>query len=288
MTHGSHRDEQLHLAPRGCHSRTGPVRVEVISVGRDLLSGRTPDRNGQVLAEHIHRRGGTVERITVVDDDHSAIATAVREALERKIHLLICSGGLGPAPDDHTRGAVSEVLSVPLSGNVDARTMVEATYERMAKNHQVPSGGINAARETLYMLPLGSVAVANDLGIAPGFVSRLAGGTVVLCLPGRPDEAMSVWKAAGEGLKDVLPSHERIHREIESPTADESSLRPLLEKLAGEFPDIWFSSHPSDTRKKGSRIIIDVEASGPTREEASAAVNEAQRRLIALASGPKS
>ena len=49
MTESNH-DDGVPVVPRVLPSRSGPVRVEVISIGRDLLSGRTADRNGRFLA----------------------------------------------------------------------------------------------------------------------------------------------------------------------------------------------------------------------------------------------
>jgi len=273
--------------PKVRPDRVGPVHVELISIGRDLLRGRTTDSNSQYLAERITRRGGQVQRVTVVDDDEQAIGTAIREALGRNPHLLVTSGGLGPARDDRTLAAVANVLQRPLTMHTQAKAMVEAAYQDLARARFVPSGGLNLAREKLCRLPIGSEAVPNPRGVAPGCICRLPGGSAILCLPGRPDDMRATLEEALPLLKGVTPHNELAQREIESPTPDEAELRPLLEQLADEFPAVWISSHPSGSRKKGSKIMITVEATAPTKEEANQAVSAAQRRLIALAAGPR-
>ena len=284
MVSESDHDGRVPVVPRVLPRRTGPVRAEVISIGRDLLNGHTGDRNGRFLAGQIRQRGGEIGRITVVGDLETSIAAAVREALERNPHLLITSGGLGPAPDDCAKAAVATVLSLPVTLHTGARTLVEKAYRKLADARILPSGGINAERERLCKLPVGSEAVANDLGVAPGFICRMASGAAILCLPGRPEEMRAVFQAAVPLLKDVLPRDKLAQCEIESPTADETSLRGTLQKLADEFPTVWVSSRPSGSRK-GAKIVITFEATGPTREEADGVLQAVQRRLRALVAG---
>jgi molybdopterin-biosynthesis enzyme MoeA-like protein len=107
----------------------------------------------------------------------------------------------------------------------------------------------------------------------------------VLALPGKPDEVRAVLEEALPELGFLAALRAVARREVESPTADESSLRPLLDKLHGEFPSVWIDTHPSGSRRRGSRIAITLEASGATAEEAEEAVDSALKRLLALAAG---
>jgi len=272
-------------APKVRPGRGVPPRIEILSVGSDLLRGLVADANAQAIARQLTRRGCSVRRVTVVDDEVDAIAEALREALGRSPHLLVTSGGLGPAPDDRTRLAVAEVLGRPLAINPRAKAMVEQAYQKMARSHLIPSGGLNEAREKLCRLPVGSLPVDNPGGLAPGVICRLPGGTAVVCLPGKPEEMKAVLEAALPELKDIVPKGEVAQLEIESPTPDESTLKPLLERVTEEFPGVWISSHPSRPRGRAARILITLEAAGTTKDEAKAAVGAAQHRMLALVSG---
>ncbi len=77
------------------------------------------------------------------------------------------------------------------------------------------------------------------------------------------------------------------YREVESPTADESSLRPLLERLSDEYGGLWISSRPVGPGRGGQKVILTLEAMAPTEQDANAIVDSAVRRLLALASGSK-
>src|SRR5512136_405686 len=68
------------VAPKVPVERSGPLHVEIIVVGRELLRGRTVDANASFLAGWLSQRGAIVHRITTVDDHDRAIAEAVTEA----------------------------------------------------------------------------------------------------------------------------------------------------------------------------------------------------------------
>jgi molybdopterin-biosynthesis enzyme MoeA-like protein len=225
-----------------------------------------------------------VRRITVVDDSADAVADVLREALGRDPHLVVTTGGLGPAEDDRTLEGVSVALELPLVFDRPSRTMVEAAYRRMEERRLVSASGLTATREKLCRIPVGATPVPNPLGVSPGVTLRLPGGAFVLCLPGMPQEMQAV-------LEEALPlmridfSGEVALREIEAPTSDESALAPLLDRLASEFPGVWINSRPAGSKRTGSRIVVRIEATGKSREQADSTVDGCVRRLLALAAG---
>jgi molybdenum cofactor synthesis domain-containing protein len=271
-------------APKVRPRRGGPVRVEVISVGREMLRGKIPDGNAQRVARLVTQRGAMIRRITVVDDTAASISTALRESLERDPHLVVTTGGLGPAEDDRTLEGASMALARPLTLDHATKSMVESAYRRLKEKRVVRAGGLTAAREKLCMIPLGSTPVPNPLGVSPGVFIRLPGGAIVLCLPGMPEEMQAVLEAALPQLK-INFAGEVALREIEAPTSDESELAPLLDRLGHEFPGVWISSRPAGSRKTGGKIVIRVEATGASRSDADAVVDGCVRRLLALVAG---
>jgi molybdenum cofactor synthesis domain-containing protein len=261
------------------------VCVEVISVGRELLRGRIPDGNAQKIARYLSEKGALIRRITVVDDNTRAVASALREALERGPHLVVTTGGLGPADDDRTLEGVSDALSRPLRIDASTTAMVEAAYQRLHDNKVVDAEGLTAVREKLCRIPIGATPVENPLGVSPGVICRMPGAADVLSLPGMPGEMLSVLETALPLLKISPLEGQLARREIEAPTGDESAIAPLLDRLVGEFPGIWINSRPAGSRKTGGRILISVEATGESREEAEAAVDGCVKRLVDLVSG---
>jgi nicotinamide-nucleotide amidase len=260
------------------------VRVELLSVGRELLRGKIADGNAQRVARAVTQRGAMIRRITVVDDTAASIGMALREALGRDPHLVVTTGGLGPAEDDRTLEGVSRALELPMAFSHPTKALVESAYHRLKEKKIVSADGLTAQREKLCMIPLGGTPVPNPHGVSPGVIVRMAGGAIVLCLPGMPEEMEAVLEAALPLLKIDFAGEVAL-REIEAPTSDESELAPLLDRLAREFPGVWISSRPAGSRRTGGRIVIRVEATGASREKADASVDGCVKRLLALASG---
>src|SRR2546423_14986510 len=88
---------------------TWMTRVELITIGDELLLGFTIDTNGAHLARELASIGIEVARRTSVGDDATSIASAVRDALDRT-GAVITTGGLGPTSDDLTKPSIAALF----------------------------------------------------------------------------------------------------------------------------------------------------------------------------------
>ena len=93
------------------------MRLELITIGDELLLGLTIDTNAAYLARELAALGVSVVRRATVADDASEIASAVRDALERT-GAVITTGGLGPTSDDLTRSAIADLFGRELEDGV--------------------------------------------------------------------------------------------------------------------------------------------------------------------------
>ena len=118
-------------APKVHLTHDGELYAEVIVAGSDLLRGDVGDSSAQIIAGLLTARGAEVRRITLIADDEKAIATAVRDSLERSPHFVVTIGGLGPAPDDRTLAGVSKALNLPLTPNPGATELVDHAYAEL-------------------------------------------------------------------------------------------------------------------------------------------------------------
>lgn len=261
--------------------RQGPLHAEIVVVGRELLRGQLRDGNASWLAGELTRRGALVHRITIVDDLSRSIMNAVAEARERGVHLIVTTGGLGPAQDDRTLEGLSEALRLPLGLSASARDLVEAAYRTLKDSRVIGRAGLNVAREKMCFLPVGAEAVSNPAGVAPGMILRLTGGAAIVSVPGRPEESKAVFERALLRLRDLFPLRASAERELEAPTSDESAMRPVLDRLTEEFPGVWVKSHPPAARRKDP-IRVTLQSFAATQKEADTLVEGALRRLLAL------
>ncbi len=83
------------------------VNAEIISIGNELLSGLTLNTNASWIAQKMHHLGVDVNWISTIKDTHGEINHALETASNRA-KLVICTGGLGPTPDDLTKKAICD------------------------------------------------------------------------------------------------------------------------------------------------------------------------------------
>ncbi len=89
---------------------------EIITIGNELISGRTMDLNAWYAAGRLTASGLKVTRITTVGDDPEKVAKALTEAVSQS-RFVIVTGGLGSTVDDMTCEIVAGALGRPLCRN---------------------------------------------------------------------------------------------------------------------------------------------------------------------------
>jgi nicotinamide-nucleotide amidase len=157
------------------------MHIEVVTVGDELLLGYTIDTNAAHLARTLAAEGVEISRRTTVGDTADAIATAVREALDRA-GAVITTGGLGPTSDDLTKPSIAALFG---RGMVLDEGHLAWMEERFTRLFQRP---MPAANRQQAMLPEGARKLRNNHGSAPGIWLEDERGRWVVMLPGVPRE----------------------------------------------------------------------------------------------------
>jgi nicotinamide-nucleotide amidase len=156
------------------------TEVELLAIGNELLLGETVDTNSAWIAQRLAAAGITVARKTTVGDDVALIRHALHDALARA-GTVICTGGLGPTPDDLTRHAVAEHYNRPI---VVDEAWVDVLRERYARRG-ISMPEINRVQGEH---PEGATLLPNARGTAPGIVMDDPGKGMTILLPGVPSE----------------------------------------------------------------------------------------------------
>ena len=157
------------------------MRIEVVTIGDELLLGYTIDTNAAHLARQLAAIGVEITRRTTCGDTGESIATAVREALDRS-GAVITTGGLGPTSDDLTKPAIAALFG---RGMVLDAVHLAWMKERWATRFQRPMPEANIQQA---MLPEGARKLVNRHGSAPGIWLEDDRGRWVAMLPGVPRE----------------------------------------------------------------------------------------------------
>jgi len=167
------------------------VKLEVLTIGTELLLGYTVDTNAADLGRALAAAGAEITRRTTVADRPEAIRAGVAEALDRT-GFVITTGGLGPTRDDMTKTVVAELLGKRLVLDEHLLASIAARFQRMGR----PMPAIN---RTQAEIPQGATTLPNPRGTAPGLWVEDARGRVVVLLPGVPREMRGLL------VEEVLP-----------------------------------------------------------------------------------
>ncbi|HEY6807980.1 MAG TPA: competence/damage-inducible protein A [Gemmatimonadales bacterium] len=157
------------------------MKLEVCTIGTELLLGHTTDTNAVDLGRALAAAGVEVVRRTTVPDRPRAIRDAVADALTRT-GAVLTTGGLGPTRDDLTKPIVAELFGMPLKLDAGLLTALEARFRRAGRDTMPPSNRSQAE------VPEGAVILPNPRGTAPGLWLEDAAGRLAILLPGVPRE----------------------------------------------------------------------------------------------------
>ena len=167
------------------------MKLEVLTIGTELLLGYTVDTNAAELGRALAAAGAEITRRTTVPDRPEAIRAGVVEALDRT-GFVIATGGLGPTRDDMTKMVVAALLDKRLVLDERVLASIEARFQRMGR----PMPAVN---RTQAEIPEGATILPNPRGTAPGLWVEDARGRIVVLLPGVPREMRGLL------VEEVLP-----------------------------------------------------------------------------------
>jgi len=147
---GRHGDWSRESSPAAAPAPRGRAVVLVSSTG--AADGTRDDTTGPLITEWLLRHGFTPDAVVVTPD--AAIATAIEAAVSTHPAVLLTTGGTGIHPQDRTPEATRAVLDQELPGIAEAI--------RSAGRAVTPTAALSRA------------------------VAGVAGGTIVVNLPGSP------------------------------------------------------------------------------------------------------
>jgi nicotinamide-nucleotide amidase len=218
------------------------IQAELISIGNELLSGRTLNTHGQDLGASLSAIGLQLVRDTTIPDDIPIIQSAVTEALERT-DLVFISGGLGPTVDDITRDALGGLLGRKI---VLHQPTVDYLHSWYAKRNRK----MTAAGERQALVLENAIVLPNSVGAAPGQRIELPEGKILFVMPGPPTEFNAI---LNEELIPWLKVHyagvrPKLVRIIQTKGIGESDIVTLLEKAGFRPADIDLGFYPGRGR----------------------------------------
>ena len=211
--------------------------IEIITIGDELLCGRTQDTNAGMIARKLHAAGFTVERITTTGDTLSAINSALLSCLP-ETRFVIVTGGLGPTEDDLTAEAAAASFGDTIALNPEALTILRNWLEHRQRT-------MNPSQQKQAMLPSRAMPITNHVGTACGFVMRFE-KRHYLFLPGVPAEARAM---AEQTVIGYINEHSGRNHSIQSKILRvyglwESIIQEKLTGILETHPDVSLGFYP--------------------------------------------
>ena len=246
------------------------MRVEIITIGDEILIGQILDTNSKWIAEELNKIGLSVYQITSIQDDKEHILKAVKEA-QSNADIVIITGGLGPTKDDITKLTLAEYFKDTLVLNKE----IEAHIKQLFAKINYPFTEVNRNQA---LVPSTCIALKNEFGTAPGMWFQ-KNNKVLVSLPGVPFEMKGLM------LQSVLPKLQAtfslsfiLHKTILTYGMGESMLAEKIEDWETHLPSfIKLAYLPSF----GS-VRLRLSAKGTTMEMLSEGISKEMEKLIKI------
>lgn len=155
------------------------MKISFLAIGDELISGRVQDTNGKYLADKLSLHGLEIKFMLMAGDNPQEMTTAF-DFLSQNSDAVVCSGGLGPTPDDLTIEVFSAYTGRELVIHPDIVEKIELRFKLRA----MPMPATNKKQA---MIPSGAKVIPNPIGTAPGTEAEHK-GKLWFFLPGVPSE----------------------------------------------------------------------------------------------------
>jgi len=202
------------------------MRTAVVSVGKEILTGRTVNTNLRTIALKLKSIGIDINRSYVIDDLKKEFKTILDFMDE---DLVIFTGGLGPTVDDITRETVINYFGLETYMDQEVLDKIKGMFDRV--NVEMKDTNNKQA-----LFPVDSIKLGNDLGTAPGVYFRVDKRRIIL-LPGPPHEMLPLLDEVIEIIKHELDIN-LISRGFMVVGTGESSMENNLKGFYGVHPKV--------------------------------------------------
>ena len=171
-------------------------KVEILSIGTELLLGNIVNTNTQWISEQLSQLGLNHFRQTTVGDNCDRVIKVVQE-ISKRSDLLITTGGLGPTPDDLTTEAIAKSFDVSLF----ERPLLWDEIKKKLSNSKLQDNSSSLRKQCFF--PKNAKIINNPRGTAPGMIWEPIKGFTILTFPGVPSEMKTMWEeTAYKFIKD--------------------------------------------------------------------------------------
>ena len=137
------------------------MNISFLAIGNEIIQGKIQEQNARFLAQKLEELGLGLKYLLVAGDREDDLTDAF-QFLQESSDVIICSGGLGPTPDDLTAQVFSKFTQKPLE-------LHQEILEQIEKRFQLRGIKMPLTNQKQAMIPRGAKIIPNYQGTAPGF-----------------------------------------------------------------------------------------------------------------------
>ncbi|MFA5510468.1 MAG: CinA family nicotinamide mononucleotide deamidase-related protein [Candidatus Cloacimonadaceae bacterium] len=228
------------------------IKSAIISIGNEILLGKTVNTNLAFLADGLAALGAPVVYNVVVNDDADDITRAL-DYCSSRYDIVITTGGLGPTHDDITKATIAKYFGKELVFQPHLWEYVQSLFAK--RGVKAPEINRNQA-----LVPQDFSVLENAMGTAPGLYYHQSGLNYFACA-GVPIEMRYVFEThITEIIKKQFPKlHSLTQHTIHTFGISESALAERLDTSALP-PGVEFAWLPQTGRVDLRLYGMDQEA----------------------------
>jgi molybdenum cofactor synthesis domain-containing protein len=134
-------------------------RAAVITASNRAFKGVYEDRSGQILLEGLKSLGYQIDNVLVLPDEIEKIRSAINDAINDGVDLLVTTGGTGVSPFDVTPEATAPLIEKEMPGILEA---LRAYSRDKVPTTDLSRGAAGVTDKTLIINLPGSPGAAKD------------------------------------------------------------------------------------------------------------------------------
>lgn len=237
------------------------MRVELVSVGTELLLGDIVNTNTAYLSKELAALGLAVFRQTTVGDNRERLLRTLEIAFSENDTVII-TGGLGPTDDDITKECVAEYFGREFYFHEYSWVKILERLTRTGRNI------ITENNKKQAMIPDGAIVLENFCGTAPGIIIEENNKRIIL-MPGPPREMRDMFEKSVKPYLEKYSKKKFISKYVRFYGIGES----LLETKIKDIMDRQINPTLALYAKSGE-VLLRITASAEDEIECENMINE--------------
>ena len=230
------------------------MRVELVSVGTELLLGDIVNTNTAYLSKELAALGFGVFRQTTVGDNRERLLKTLESAFLENDTVII-TGGLGPTDDDITKECAAEYFGREFYFHEYSWVKILERLTRSGRNI------ITENNKKQAMIPEGAIVLENYCGTAPGIIIEENNKRIIL-LPGPPREMRDMFEKSVKPYLEKFSSKQFISKYVRFYGIGESLLETKIKDIMDNQTNPTLALYA-----KTGEVLLRITVSGDDKAE---------------------